>query len=270
MNPLWLAIERLHRCSLTQVLELLVMQEGHKPAVRLVIDDHELPLLQDAVEGEGLYLAKARVRLREVLDTESGDIFTESDDSCGSISGAFAVFVSPDPDLARHLAESESDGETSLQLGRLLGLPDCCTASYVLLQTGKNWLEVWGADVSGGPFDAHANHLASFGSGLSPAGEYLPCSPRCRGTADRARRTIAIGRRHGFGELVDRWESWATCSAIVVDHTAFLLSPPGDAWFFRVGEPRPELEQMILSSHKSDLGKTAGIGHRVEFRIFTG
>ena len=265
MKQLLASIERLERCSLTQVIELLVMLEGQKPAVRLVISDYELPWLAEAAAAAGLHLVHARTRLQEVLNAASGDVFTVSCEWSDPRGGAFAAFLARDFAVAQWLADAESAAASSEEIGLGLGLPRCCVHAYHRLQAGEVWLASWLSQSGDGPFDAAANHLASFAAGIGPAGEYLPCSPTCVGTAQRACMGLSVGRRHGYEAILSHWQRWAECRIFVVEFTAFILAPPTGVPYHRIGEPRPELELALDDETTHALG--CGVACKVPVQV---
>ena len=244
VQDLFAVVESLRHCTMTQIIELLAMLQGDKPAVRLVLDELELPRLVVAACARGLVAVPTSTRLAFVTHAQTGDVFTESVAHDNPRAEAVAAFVARDQGVARSLAMAESDGESSVELGVALGLPLCCAESYGLIQAGRDWLEEWSASGTG-PFDNAANHLASFGAGVSPAGEYLPCGPGCKATADRARIGARLARASGLGKLIALWERWTLCDVWIVDRTAYILSPPGGEFWFRVGAPHPELERKL-------------------------
>jgi hypothetical protein len=94
------------------------------------------------------------------------------------------------------------------------------------MQAGEPWLFVWLEGVTGAEvFDAYANHLASYVSACSLAGDYLPCHISCEDTARRAHEGKEAAQWFGLADLVENATSYARRPVVVVgDDLIFLPS----------------------------------------------
>jgi hypothetical protein len=195
-------VEQIRTASLTHLIELLRLYTGTKRVVRQVVTDDEFVAVKGLAQQIGLSVVHARVRLREVSITGTGDTYAVSVDWDDPRGKSFAIFMG-DLEHAEEGAWAESENQTSQQLGELLQIPFCCALEYRRVQQGASWLKVWLEGVRAGMvFDPFANHLASYISNCNPAGDYLPCRITCQETAALGRAGLAAAECFGLTDLV--------------------------------------------------------------------
>jgi len=229
-------IEQVRRARFTQLLELLRVCTGSKPAIRLIVNDREAGSVERAARRLGLTFRPTRVRMVETYRDGLGNLYTHR--APWSTGGPFSVFVGPEGHI-EHLAEEESSRCSDQVLGRGLGLPQCCIEAQVRRRGGQSWIAPWFERARPGfRYSAWSNALVTPLSGWNPAGEYDPCRPGCRGTAIRAREGLRVAKAFGLTGLVKAWRD-NCCRPIVSVEGALLFLPM---------TPRPEAGRIPLRS----------------------
>lgn len=114
--------------------------------------------------------------------------------------------------FARHVLEVDQRAEPhELELGLLLGYPQCCCETIAAL--GESQIDAQAVVVAGWEFTGPFRLIdpSGYRRGASLL-SHLPCTPECRASLRLARRAARFLRRH-FGEPA--FESWVGWQALL-------------------------------------------------------
>jgi len=192
---------RLPSISDRNVVEIVALLQHRKAVVRLVLDAWEWLVLREALPELGLSGRNAKFQLRVRVSTRLGDRFTVSAPWSDHDAGAILVYIAHTPDRIDAALALEETPE-SLELGRLLGYPDCCVAGYGEIVAGRPWVEKVLDTPERSVLSLYANKLGYLFRG-SPSflPDFYPCSLACAQSARLGRENCQGLHAFGLGSL---------------------------------------------------------------------
>ncbi|MDP7526793.1 MAG: hypothetical protein QF852_04120, partial [Candidatus Marinimicrobia bacterium] len=116
--------------NLRNIIETLAVIDGKKSVMRLVVNDDAYEFVLPALKSFNLKIARSDFRQKPAFTTSLGDTYTELIDFNDPDGGEYSLMVSRTAELSTRAMHIEDYDEDPTALGRLLGYPDCCTASY--------------------------------------------------------------------------------------------------------------------------------------------
>lgn len=193
-----------HYFNLRNIIETLALIDGKKPVMRLVVDDAAYELVVPCLESFNLKIARSNFRQKPAFTTTLGDTYTELTAFSDPRDGDFSLMVALDSELSTRAMRIEDYDEDPSALGKLLGYPDCCTASYKKINDDTDWLMVF---LSNTPFEKTysymSNRIAYLFGEKSLFFDYFPCALTCKKTAEITSNISAIMKKHRLDDILE-------------------------------------------------------------------
>ncbi|HJL77932.1 MAG TPA: DUF483 domain-containing protein [Candidatus Marinimicrobia bacterium] len=190
--------------NLRNIIETLAVIDGKKSVMRLVVNDDAYEFVLPALKSFNLKIARSDFRQKPAFTTSLGDTYTELIDFNDPDGGEYSLMVSRTAELSTRAMHIEDYDEDPTALGRLLGYPDCCTASYEKINAHTDWLMVF---LSNTPLEKtysyKANRIAYLFNEKSLFFDYFPCSLSCEKTADITSFIETLLKKYGMNDILE-------------------------------------------------------------------
>jgi hypothetical protein len=188
------------------VLEVIALLEGIKPAMRLVVDLASHNLIKYKLRSLKLFTVRSRWNIKASYKTPLGDVYTSLTDKNDPESDSFVLMVASSRKTAEEAMHLEDNGEDSGELEKLLGYPDCCVKSYRNICETRDWLEELLSNTRRQMnYSWASNRIAYLFDENSLFFDYFPCSLGCTKTAEISRNIWGLAPLYGIKDICDKW-----------------------------------------------------------------
>jgi hypothetical protein len=169
--------------------ELVLFTLGQKHLLRFVLDKRACQDLSKIAEEHSLFYERQTVKVRRGQNTFS---FLEAIEQGDPRSDCEMIVIGDNAGVVHELTQVELYG-SARRAGELLGYPRCCLDSFEGLCAAEwLWAQWLVAQSDAAPYPALANRLTIGWGGMSPVGEFYPCSLDCP-SAIEIGRSVYVG-----------------------------------------------------------------------------
>ncbi len=185
VNTLARLLEAVPDFNFRNFLEIVALLSGSKNVVRLSIHDECEAPLKSGLSCLGLACVRSGFRQKTSFTSALGDSYTIPVPFDQEEHLPYTMMVARDSATAVAAMAMEDDPAEIDGIGKVLGYPDCCVASYQEIGAHHDWLKVWLDNTPlQSSYDYRGNKLAYLFWGRTLFFDYFPCSATCTHTRD--------------------------------------------------------------------------------------
>jgi hypothetical protein len=186
-------------------IELLAVKAGLKSVQRIERPAAIGRRLATSLTRHGFCCVEATFHLVTDHWNNLGDTFVriELGQAQGRQRTAFYIALLTEASTAAKLGRIEATTPGSLEVGRLLGYPECCIEAYEQIHRGGDWvLSMLRQTPIGVPVFSACNRLARLFGDWALLPDYYPCSFSCVATAAWSSEIVREASKEGLADYI--------------------------------------------------------------------